>query len=149
MICGMPQPALSERVGARLRRLREGRRWTLENVADRLGVVFSTVQRWEHGAQPGWDRLEDIAGLFGVSPCDLICEEAIAPREATLADVEGALRERGAKPEDADDLRHWVLQRAQDKRPAPTVGMVEAWLESRGLYEKHDSSKRPTPIRKK
>ena len=51
-----------------LRRLREERGWTEDEVAQRLGVGADTVRSWEGGqAEPDQAALAGLASAFGVS----------------------------------------------------------------------------------
>lgn len=50
----------------RIRQLREGLGWTVEELADRLGVARQTVWSWEAGTyQPQLDKLLLIVNVTG------------------------------------------------------------------------------------
>lgn len=54
--------------GKRLRELREKNGWTLQQVADKLGLnVLSTYSNWEYGrTTPGPEMLQKVAELYQV-----------------------------------------------------------------------------------
>lgn len=58
----------------RIRKLRKERGLTLLQVADRLGVTESTVQRYESGNIKNlkYETMVELAELFGVSPAFLM-----------------------------------------------------------------------------
>lgn len=56
------------KIGEKIRKLRQGQKMTQENLADRLGVSFQSVSRWENGiTYPDIELLPSIARLFSVS----------------------------------------------------------------------------------
>lgn len=61
-------------MSTRIKELRLAQDMTLLEVADRLGVSESTVQRYESGAIANlkYDTIIDLANLFGVDPCYLM-----------------------------------------------------------------------------
>ena len=64
-------------VGENIRRLRRGADMTQEQLADKLGVAYQSVSRWENGTTyPDIEFLPSLAGIFGVTVDELIgCEE--------------------------------------------------------------------------
>ena len=55
-----------------LRKAREGRRWTQENLAEQIGTTGVTVSRWENGIiSPGPYYRQKLSELFGKSTQDL------------------------------------------------------------------------------
>lgn len=59
--------------GNRLKQLREDNRFTHTDLADKLGVSFAQIYRYEAGrASPDADVLDRMAELFGVSADYLI-----------------------------------------------------------------------------
>lgn len=55
-------------IGENIKRLRRERDMTQEDLAERLGVTFQSVSRWENGAcYPDMEMIPVIAGFFGVS----------------------------------------------------------------------------------
>ena len=61
-------------MSTRIKELRLAQDMTLLEVANRLGVSESTVQRYESGAIANlkYDTIIDLANLFGVDPCYLM-----------------------------------------------------------------------------
>ena len=61
-------------MSTRIKELRQAHDMTLLEVANRLGVSESTVQRYESGAIANlkYDTIIDLANLFGVDPCYLM-----------------------------------------------------------------------------
>ncbi len=56
----------------RLRKLRVGRHWRQQDVADQLGIALVTMQRWERGfQQPSAFYRVKLCALFGVSAQEL------------------------------------------------------------------------------
>ena len=106
--------------------IRENRRrmgLTQEQLADRLGVAFQSVSRWENGTTyPDMEKLPEIARLYGVTVDDLYREEIrayanyaqrlVSVYEASdrTEDFLAAEQEFLRMPFDtftADDLRSW------------------------------------------
>lgn len=62
----VPRPDSAESFGARLRRLRQERKLTLDQVALQLGVSKPTVWAWEQDkARPVGSRLSELASVLG------------------------------------------------------------------------------------
>jgi DNA-binding transcriptional regulator YiaG len=66
--------SVPDRAPNELRHLRVCSGWTLEDVADDLGVDASTVALWEQGAEIPDSAAEVLAKMFGVKPCYLTGE---------------------------------------------------------------------------
>ncbi len=78
-------------LGRRLRELRRNRALSLYQVADRLGVHFSTIGKYERGVrQPGVAVLRRLAGLYEVDLAELL----ETGEHACRADARQRLRER-------------------------------------------------------
>lgn len=59
-------------IGEIIRRVREDRGLTQQNVADELGVIVGTIIRWEKGeSKIKSASLEKLAHVFGISVADL------------------------------------------------------------------------------
>ena len=56
---------MEETIGARIRRLREARRWTQEQLADLLEVSTKTVSNWETGRNDPRSSLGALREVFG------------------------------------------------------------------------------------
>ena len=53
-------------IGENLRRLRRAADMTQEQLADKLGVAYQSVSRWENGTTyPDMEFLPVLAGIFG------------------------------------------------------------------------------------
>lgn len=54
--------------GSRLKQARKSKRLTQNDVADQLGIDFTTVSKYENDkSQPGNETLSELAGLYEVS----------------------------------------------------------------------------------
>jgi transcriptional regulator with XRE-family HTH domain len=77
----------AELVGLKLRRLRQERRFSLQDVCDRSGSSFvvSTLSAYEHGKRSlSLERLVELANIYGVSLSTLL--EVEDRPEGSLAD---------------------------------------------------------------
>lgn len=77
--------------GANIRRLREQRNLTQDELGNMVGVSRSTITQWERGwTTPRMGNIQILAGIFGVTTADIIADEpspanAIKPTTATPA----------------------------------------------------------------
>ena len=63
-------------IGKNIKMLREERKMTQENVADKIGVSFQAVSSWERDEyKPDIDKLISLAELFDVSVSALVEEK--------------------------------------------------------------------------
>lgn len=78
-----------KRVGARVRRHRNAREWSLAMLAERAGLTTEALGRLERGEQtPRLDTLFKIAGGLEVDPRALLTDDpAAAPLDADLEAV--------------------------------------------------------------
>lgn len=81
-------------LGKRIKRLREQRRWTQEQVGDALGVHPKTVSNWESGRNVPRSSLGALEKLFG---------DALTADSEILDPVEAAIR--------ASELHEWRQDR--------------------------------------
>ena len=89
-------------IGENLRRLRRAADMTQEQLADKLGVAYQSVSRWENGTTyPDMEFLPVLAGIFGVT-----VDELIGNDEAT-------------RQEDADRFERtwWSIPRSKEGWP--------------------------------
>lgn len=81
----MERTDISKARGERLTQARKARAKQLdsglrqEDVAKLFGVAESTVCRWEAGADPGTDRIEELSKLYECSPAWLAFGEGEGP----------------------------------------------------------------------
>ena len=69
-------------IGENLRRLRRAADMTQEQLADKLGVAYQSVSRWENGTTyPDMEFLPVLAGIFGVTVDELIGMEESKKKE--------------------------------------------------------------------
>lgn len=55
-------------IGAKLKTLRKGKRWSQQEAADKLGLTRCTVSNYERGTrQPSLQQLKAIANKYGVA----------------------------------------------------------------------------------
>lgn len=59
----------------RLKKLRKDRGWSQYELADRLDTTRVNVNAWERGNEPTFERLLQIADMFGVSTDYLLGKE--------------------------------------------------------------------------
>ncbi|QKT08643.1 helix-turn-helix transcriptional regulator [Gordonia sp. X0973] len=70
-----------KQVGARLRALRNGRGWTLDDLAGRVGMSPSTLSRLEAGKRaPSLDLLLPLTRQLGIGLDDLVSPTVADPR---------------------------------------------------------------------
>lgn len=60
-------------IGPQIKRLREQRPWSQQELADQLNVTRQTISKWERGkSYPDLESLVTLTGLFGVSADELL-----------------------------------------------------------------------------
>lgn len=90
---------MEEGMAQRIKKLRQEKGLTLEQVADVVGVGKSTVRKWETGmiANMRRDKIADLAKALGTTPAYLMGwpeeprEKEISPDELQLTEGEKAL----------------------------------------------------------
>ncbi len=93
-------------IGENLRRLRRAADMTQEQLADKLGVSYQSVSRWENGTTyPDMEFLPVLSSIFGVTVDELIGMEESKKKEQIYARyrVYGELCD-GDKPEEVVSL---------------------------------------------
>ena len=72
-------------IGENIRRLRRAADMTQEQLADKLGVAYQSVSRWENGTTyPDMEFLPVLAGIFGVTVDELIGMEESKKKEQII-----------------------------------------------------------------
>lgn len=85
----------AERLGARIKELREARQWTQPIAAQRAGVSLRTWQGWEAGtSMPRYQNREKVAQLFGMT-VDELQGVLPQPQPGQLDRIEQTLTELG------------------------------------------------------
>ena len=73
-------------IGENIRRLRRAADMTQEQLADKLGVAYQSVSRWENGTTyPDMELLPALSGIFGVTVDELIGMEESKKKEQISA----------------------------------------------------------------
>lgn len=77
-------------LGARLRRLREAKKLTLQQVADEVGCTKAYIWELEmkEGQRPSAERVHALAKVLGVTMEDLMGEQVEAAPQASPEDVQ-------------------------------------------------------------
>lgn len=77
-------------LGARLRRLREAKKLTLQQVADEVGCTKAYIWELEmkEGQRPSAERVHALAKVLGVTMEDLMGEKVDMAPQASLEDVQ-------------------------------------------------------------
>ncbi len=69
-------------IGENIRRLRRGMDMTQEQLADKLGVAYQSVSRWENGTTyPDMELLPALSSIFGVTVDELLGMEESKKKE--------------------------------------------------------------------
>ena len=116
-------------VGENIRRLRRAADMTQEQLADKLGVAYQSVSRWENGTTyPDIEFLPSLAGIFGVTVDELIGCEAIRRKEQIAKKMEtfGALC--GSEATTAETLLPVLRELHKDCLPVAQVCEDIWWL---------------------
>lgn len=74
----------------RLRELRKAQGWTLKQLGEKTGIIYTQLQKLETGEQPLRDHyMERIAPVLGVKPADLLNfdDGGLSPEERALIDT--------------------------------------------------------------
>ena len=100
-------------IGENLRRLRRAADMTQEQLADKLGVAYQSVSRWENGmTYPDMEFLPVLAGIFGVTVDELLgCEESLKREK-----LEKKLEELASLIESATPNMEEILALAREVR---------------------------------
>ncbi len=116
---GTRKPATGSRPArTRIRAERQARGWTLEDLAERVGVTRQTIQRWEtSGRDVNIEKLNAVASAFGIPV------RALLPGDDGLTLDERALLEwhRGAGPQERRAVRNMIEGFAEVRRESVTA----------------------------
>ncbi|BCB28283.1 transcriptional regulator [Sulfurimicrobium lacus] len=97
---------MASALGVRLRRLREAKKLTLQQVADAVGCTKAYIWELEmkDGQRPSAERVQALAKLLGVTMEDIMGEPIQEVPEASLEDV-AFFREYAGMTE--DEKKHY------------------------------------------
>jgi transcriptional regulator with XRE-family HTH domain len=77
---------IARRLGANIARRRTGRKWSQEELAERLGVASETISRFERGATlPSLMTLQRLASVLKASVSSLLAEGSAVPDDQAMA----------------------------------------------------------------
>jgi transcriptional regulator with XRE-family HTH domain len=111
--------AADPNLGTRIKRARERKRWTQQQLAGALGVNIKTVDNWENGRTSPRSSIGALEDVLGIS---------LDGDEAEPLHISADLRQRIARL--TDDERAWVLEelrREEERRAnAPSEDPVSA-----------------------
>ncbi len=81
-------------IGTNIRTLRTKHNWTQEQLAEKLGISYQAVSKWEnHQNTPDITLLPTLASLFGISIDALFAEDpAVDPNLASYLKDDGVIR---------------------------------------------------------
>lgn len=75
-----------ETIGRKIKRLRDEKKWTQQDLADKIGVSFTTISLYEFDARkPSFNALYRIAEVFDVTPEFFFNGEEIKNEKIKLA----------------------------------------------------------------
>ena len=88
-----PEGGDSMKLGENIRALRLRKRLTQEQVAQKLGVTYQAVSKWENGTNtPDIALLPEIAAFFGVTIDALFHQDAISALDGFPVEDDGVIR---------------------------------------------------------
>lgn len=106
--------------GDRLRRIREDRNWTQEQLAEQIGVSVASINRWEHEkAYPRADQRRGLCAALHV-PAEELFGRARADSDSATPAATGGMHSDGARPAAAGDGAHPAPP--HDRPPSGRVG---------------------------
>ena len=103
--------------GARLRRLREAKKLTLQQVADEVGCTKAYIWELEmkDGQRPSAERVQALARVLGVTMEDIMGEPIEQVPQASPEDVASFLEYAGMTDEEIDRYRQALKIMFPDK----------------------------------
>jgi len=144
-------------VGAKIRIFRKNRKISQTELAERIGVTFQQVQKYEKGTnRVGSSRLSRIAAVLGISVGELFASSEEEPADATspfrLLAEPGALRVLKSYARASDpSVRHAIAELVEDianqhtaatpgaaTKPEVSLDIHDRWLRGQNLMAKYD-----------
>ena len=114
-------------IGENIRRLRREKDMTQEQLADRLGLTYQSVSRWENGtAYPDMELLPPLAQMFGVSIDELLGMPSEAKDEKKRRMIDDFCKATFETPTDFEKLKAML---AEIRRDGYHWSMWRLWLE--------------------
>jgi transcriptional regulator with XRE-family HTH domain len=111
--------------GQQMTRLREARRnakTPIRQVAERVGVALSTVQRWESGeSSPRYSELEKLAVIYGTTVEELSGEKPLTPAAERASFAAGVLWAIAQQAHHIEQMAMDAHQRITGASPASPV----------------------------
>lgn len=102
-------------IGDKIRELRKQKKLSQEQLADRIGVSFQAVSKWEnHVALPDITLVPVIAGIFGVSTDELLAYDLKERENAVNAICDQAYLFRESDPTKAREILQNGLEQFPD-----------------------------------
>ncbi len=118
-------------IGSNIRTLRRSRDMTQDELAEKLGVTFQTISRWENGGTyPDMELLPVLAGIFDVTVDHLLGMDKEKKREQleeSIRQMQDAIRVR---PREDDTVIAILRELRRDMRQYADCigGMHRVWL---------------------
>jgi transcriptional regulator with XRE-family HTH domain len=118
--------ATSPPLGERIRRLRQERQWSLNELKQRSSIATSTLSKVENGLLSlPYDRLQLVASAFGLSLSEFFAAED--PTEpAAIARISWARRGSGEILDSGAYIYHYLCTSVRAKRLVPILSQVIA-----------------------
>ena len=134
-------------IGENIRRLRRAGDLTQEQLADRLGVTYQSVSRWENGsAYPDMELLPALSDIFGVSADELLgIHEGEKEKQAQKLCDEYCAVQNAEFPEDRENERYEKLAEIIRKLRVDYAGCDAVWKFWLSSYDSMLKDKRLLP----
>jgi transcriptional regulator with XRE-family HTH domain len=115
-------------LGARIRRLRQDRRWSLGELSKRCGIAGSTLSKIENGLLSlAYDRLLAVAQAFDMGLSDFLAFSADdTPAPSATARISWALRGGGEVLKIGSYTYEYLCTSLRAKKLVPLIGQVHA-----------------------
>ena len=103
------------RIGNKIKNLRIKNRMTQEQLAEKIGVSFQAVSKWENDiALPDITLIPMLANCFGVSTDELLCYNSPEKEKEIEGFVDKAYKLRESKPEESKKILEEGLKKYPD-----------------------------------